>query len=188
MPEPTAFLSRKFPVCSIILPTNTQGAAMGAVKGLTADGLFIGQTPAFFAAITQLANRSRRSPRRHLRPQRPRRFTLDVTSQTARGSRSQRTARAARSRGRSSALRERPKSSQGRAEQRDNETGDESATDGKGVQGRAEATRLRGHWDRTIESVTTQFKLRGAMQGVGLSRVRHVGRRRENGPAEGEAV
>jgi hypothetical protein len=55
MPEPTAFLSRKFPVCSIIRPTNTQGAAMGAVKGLTADGLFIGQTPAFFAAITQLA-------------------------------------------------------------------------------------------------------------------------------------
>ena len=55
MPEPTAFLSRKFPVCSIIRPTETQGAAMGAVKGLTADGLFIGQSPAFFAAITQLA-------------------------------------------------------------------------------------------------------------------------------------
>jgi hypothetical protein len=32
MPEPTIFLSRKFPVCSIIRPTETDGAAMGAVK------------------------------------------------------------------------------------------------------------------------------------------------------------
>ena len=55
MPEPTVFLDRKFPVCSIIRPTNTEGAAMGAAKALTADGLFIGQTPAFFAALTQLA-------------------------------------------------------------------------------------------------------------------------------------
>ena len=28
---------------------------MGAVKGLTADGPFIGQTPAFFAAVTERA-------------------------------------------------------------------------------------------------------------------------------------
>jgi hypothetical protein len=28
---------------------------MGAVKGLTADGLFIGQSPAFFAALRDLA-------------------------------------------------------------------------------------------------------------------------------------
>ncbi len=55
MPEPTVFLDRKFPVCSIIRPTDTQGAAMGAAKALTADGLFIGQSPAFFAALTQLA-------------------------------------------------------------------------------------------------------------------------------------
>src|SRR5712692_9794695 len=55
MPEPTIFLDRKFPVCSIIRPTNTQGAAMGAAKALTADGLFIGQPAAFFAALTQLA-------------------------------------------------------------------------------------------------------------------------------------
>jgi hypothetical protein len=55
MPEPTVFLDRKFPVCSIIRPTNTQGAAMGAARALTADGLFIGQTHAFFAALTQLA-------------------------------------------------------------------------------------------------------------------------------------
>ena len=55
MPEPTVFLSRKFPVCSIIRSTETKGAAMGAVKALTADGLFIGQPPAFFAALRSLA-------------------------------------------------------------------------------------------------------------------------------------
>ena len=55
MPEPTAFLSKRFPACSIIRPTATHGAAMGAVKGLTADGLFIGQTPEFFAFLRDLA-------------------------------------------------------------------------------------------------------------------------------------
>jgi hypothetical protein len=55
MPEPCPFLDRKFPVCSIIRPTNTQGAAMGAAKGLTADGLFIGQSPAFFQLLLDLA-------------------------------------------------------------------------------------------------------------------------------------
>jgi hypothetical protein len=55
MPEPTAFLSRKLPACSIIRPTATKGAAMGAVKGLTADGLFIGQSPEFFAFLRELA-------------------------------------------------------------------------------------------------------------------------------------
>src|SRR5438477_2372538 len=37
MPEPTIFLDRKFPVCSIIRPTETNGAATGALKALTAD-------------------------------------------------------------------------------------------------------------------------------------------------------
>jgi hypothetical protein len=55
MPEPTAFLSRKFPPVSIIRPTATKGAAMGAVKALTDDGLFIGQPPAFFALLRELA-------------------------------------------------------------------------------------------------------------------------------------
>jgi hypothetical protein len=55
MPEPCPFLSQNFPICSIIRPTNTTGAAMGAAKALTADGLFIGQTPAFFELITDLA-------------------------------------------------------------------------------------------------------------------------------------
>ncbi|HET7739496.1 MAG TPA: ferritin-like domain-containing protein [Mycobacterium sp.] len=55
MPEPTVFLDRKFPVCSIIRPTETNGAAMGALKALTANGLFRGQTPAFFTFMTGLA-------------------------------------------------------------------------------------------------------------------------------------
>lgn len=55
MPEPTVFLSPNLPVCSIIRPTETQGAAMGAVRALTADGLFIGQSPAFFAELNELA-------------------------------------------------------------------------------------------------------------------------------------
>jgi hypothetical protein len=55
MPEPCPFLSRKFQPCSIIRPTNTKGAAMGAVQALTNDGLFIGQSKDFFAAITKLA-------------------------------------------------------------------------------------------------------------------------------------
>jgi hypothetical protein len=55
MPEPCPFLSRKFPPCSIIRPTNTTGAAMGAVKALTDDGLFIGQSPDFFTTLKALA-------------------------------------------------------------------------------------------------------------------------------------
>jgi len=55
MPEPTIFLDRKFPICSIIRPTHTDGAAMGAVKALTANGLFIGQSAEFFAVMTNLA-------------------------------------------------------------------------------------------------------------------------------------
>ena len=55
MPEPTVFLDRKFPACSIIRPTETAGAALGAVQGLAASGLFAGQSQEFFAAATALA-------------------------------------------------------------------------------------------------------------------------------------
>jgi hypothetical protein len=55
MPEPTAFLSRKFPACSVIRPTETKGAATGALKFLTDDGLFRGQSAGFFAFMTGLA-------------------------------------------------------------------------------------------------------------------------------------
>ena len=56
MPEPTPFLDRKFPIVSIIRPTETKGAAMAAVKALTDDGLFIGQkNPKFFDLLHDLA-------------------------------------------------------------------------------------------------------------------------------------
>src|SRR5436309_12984813 len=55
MPEPCPFLSRSLPIVSIIRPTNTNGAAMCALRFLTAMGLFRGQSPAFFAYMTQLA-------------------------------------------------------------------------------------------------------------------------------------
>jgi len=55
MPEPCPFLSRKLPPCSIIRPTETRGIAMGVVNFLTAMGLFIGQPPAFFELLRDLA-------------------------------------------------------------------------------------------------------------------------------------
>src|ERR1700730_15552070 len=55
MPEPTPFLDRKFPICSIIRSTETKGAAMGAAAALKADGLFMGQTKEFFALLADLA-------------------------------------------------------------------------------------------------------------------------------------
>jgi hypothetical protein len=56
MPEPTDFLSRGFPKCSIIRPTETKDAAKNAVKALTDDGLFIGQqNQEFFDLLNDLA-------------------------------------------------------------------------------------------------------------------------------------
>jgi hypothetical protein len=55
MPEPTVFISRHLPACSIIRPTATKEAAMGALASLSADGLFIGQSPAFFEFMRELA-------------------------------------------------------------------------------------------------------------------------------------
>jgi len=55
MPEPTVFLERKFPACSIIRPTHTDGAAMDTLKAFTDDGLFRGQSEAFFHVLTDLA-------------------------------------------------------------------------------------------------------------------------------------
>jgi hypothetical protein len=54
MPEPTVFLRRTFPICSIIRPTQTDGIASGAAQALIADGLFIGQTAEFFDAVGAL--------------------------------------------------------------------------------------------------------------------------------------
>jgi len=67
MPEPCPFLSRSLPVCSIIRPTNTAGAAMGVVKFLTAMGLFIGQSAMFFELLGELAAEADNAKRRELR-------------------------------------------------------------------------------------------------------------------------
>jgi hypothetical protein len=55
MPEPCPFISPNLPRCSVIRPTETKGIAMGVVKFLTAMGLFIGQSPAFFTLMQDLA-------------------------------------------------------------------------------------------------------------------------------------
>ncbi len=55
LPEPCPFISPSLPACSVVRPTNTTGVAMGALHFLTAMGLFIGQSDAFFAFMTNLA-------------------------------------------------------------------------------------------------------------------------------------
>ena len=55
MPEPCPFLSRNLPICSVIRPTETAGAAMGALNFLTSMGLFRGQSQGFFDFMTELA-------------------------------------------------------------------------------------------------------------------------------------
>jgi hypothetical protein len=56
MPEPTPFLSAKLPLCLVVRPTKTGGAAMAAVTALTADGLFKGQSNDFRALLSDLAS------------------------------------------------------------------------------------------------------------------------------------
>jgi Ferritin-like domain len=53
MPEPCPFIDAGLPVCSVVRPTIA--TATGALKFLTAMGLFIGQSPAFFTFMTNLA-------------------------------------------------------------------------------------------------------------------------------------
>jgi Ferritin-like domain len=55
MPEPCPFLDRRLPIVSIIRPTKTEGVATGVLQFLTDMGLFIGQSPAFFAYMAGLA-------------------------------------------------------------------------------------------------------------------------------------
>jgi Ferritin-like domain len=56
MPEPCPFLSRKFPVVSIIRPTSIrEGGAVATVKAFVADGLFFGQSKEFFELLKGLA-------------------------------------------------------------------------------------------------------------------------------------
>ena len=55
MPEPCPFISKNLPPCSVIRPTQTKDIAKGVVKFLTDMGLFIGQSPAFFSFMQDLA-------------------------------------------------------------------------------------------------------------------------------------
>lgn len=56
LPEPCNFISKSLPRCSVIRPTSTQnGGAVATVKALTDDGLFIGQSAAFFELSMRLA-------------------------------------------------------------------------------------------------------------------------------------
>ncbi|MGN6378539.1 MAG: ferritin-like domain-containing protein [Gaiellales bacterium] len=57
MPEPTDFISKQLPKCSVIRPTlDKNGGARAAVKALTADNLFKGQSAKFFHTLMALAD------------------------------------------------------------------------------------------------------------------------------------
>ncbi|MBV9705908.1 MAG: ferritin-like domain-containing protein [Chloroflexi bacterium] len=60
MPEPTVFLSRKFPAVSIIRPTTPggSGGAVATVKAFTNDGLFIDQSKEFLALLQEMAKQA----------------------------------------------------------------------------------------------------------------------------------
>ncbi|MGH2916643.1 MAG: ferritin-like domain-containing protein [Solirubrobacteraceae bacterium] len=65
LPEPTQFISASLPKCSVVRPTSDAlGGARAAVKGLTADGLFTGQSPEFFRFVTRLADAADAAQRR----------------------------------------------------------------------------------------------------------------------------
>ena len=55
MPEPCPFLSPALPRVSIIRPTGILGSATAFINGLVAEGLFLGQPPAFFRFVGNLA-------------------------------------------------------------------------------------------------------------------------------------
>jgi hypothetical protein len=68
MPEPTFFLSRKLGPVSIIRPTETQGAATGAVKSFVDDGLFLdpatNENSPIVSALMRLAEEADEARRR----------------------------------------------------------------------------------------------------------------------------
>jgi hypothetical protein len=56
LPEPCEFISKSLPQCSVIRPTLTpNGGAVATIKAFTDDLLFLGQSPAFFSLVNQLA-------------------------------------------------------------------------------------------------------------------------------------
>ena len=54
-PVPCQFINASLPHCSVIRPTEPEGIAAGAVRAFTDDGLFIGQSQAFFEVLSELA-------------------------------------------------------------------------------------------------------------------------------------
>lgn len=55
-PVPCQFIDKSLPHCAVIRPTAPDGIAAGVVSFLTAMGLFIGQSSAFFDALNALAS------------------------------------------------------------------------------------------------------------------------------------
>lgn len=55
-PVPCEFIDASLPRCAVIRPTSPDGIAAGAVKALTDDGLFAGQSQEFFSALSALAD------------------------------------------------------------------------------------------------------------------------------------
>src|SRR6201988_386385 len=66
MPEPTHFLSQKFPPVAIIRPTSTKnGGAVASLQSFVNDGLFIGQkNPEFLRVMFRLAEEADEARRR----------------------------------------------------------------------------------------------------------------------------
>jgi hypothetical protein len=59
LPEPSAFLHRGLPACSIVRPTLDQlGGAVATIESFTADRLFEGHSPKFLRTIRQLARQA----------------------------------------------------------------------------------------------------------------------------------
>ena len=64
MPAPCKFISTHLPLCSVIRPVLTKNAGAGAaVAGLTASGLFNGQSNAFFKFLSELAEEADKAQR-----------------------------------------------------------------------------------------------------------------------------
>ena len=56
LPEPTQFLRKNLPACSVVRPALDQRAgAVATIESFTADKLFEGQSPAFFSSVMRLA-------------------------------------------------------------------------------------------------------------------------------------
>jgi hypothetical protein len=68
LPEPCQFINPTLPECSVVRPTtDEQASAVATIESFTADKLFDGQSPAFFAKVMKLA-RDADAAQRHVAP------------------------------------------------------------------------------------------------------------------------